>query len=46
MRGGKRQGAGRKKRNETTKVVSFRLPVSVIPQVKEQIKNYLLYLKE
>ena len=42
-RGGKRQGSGRPKGNEATKVVSFRLPISVIPEIKEQIKNYLAH---
>jgi len=46
MRGGKRQGSGRPKGNEATKVVSFRLPISVIPEIKEQIKNYLLYIRQ
>lgn len=46
MRGGKRQGSGRPKGNEATKVVSFRLPISAIPEIKEQIKNYLIYLKQ
>ena len=46
MRGGKRQGSGRPKGNEATKVVSFRLPISSIPDIKEQVKNYLLYLKQ
>jgi hypothetical protein len=46
MRGGKRQGSGRQKGNEATKVVSFRVPISAIPDIKEQVKNYLLYLKQ
>lgn len=45
MRGGKREGAGRPKGNEPTKLVTFRIPISAIPHIKIKIKAYLKYLK-
>lgn len=45
MRGGKREGAGRPKGNEPTKLVTFRIPISSIPYIKTKIKAYIKYLK-
>lgn len=46
MRGGKREGAGRPKGNEPTKLVAFRIPISSIPYIKIKVKSYLKYLKD
>lgn len=41
-KGGKRIGAGRpKSEREPTKTIAFRVPISVIPDVKVLVKNYL-----
>lgn len=38
--GGKRKGAGRKpKYNEPTKVISFRVPLSKIDEIKKLVNN-------
>lgn len=45
MRGGKREGAGRPKGNEPTKLVAFRIPISKIPEIKEVVKNKIAEYK-
>lgn len=41
-RGGKREGAGRKQKyNEETKVVTFRIPLSKVNEIKEIVNDKL-----
>jgi len=42
-RGGQRAGAGRKQKyGEPTKMISFRIPISRIKEIKDKVKQILL----
>ena len=40
-RGGKRIGSGRKKSKHETKIISFRVRIEFIEQIKEIVKDYI-----
>jgi hypothetical protein len=40
-RGGKRIGSGRKKSKYETKIISFRVRIEFIEQIKEIVKDYI-----